>query len=170
MIVSAALPVAALRWCPVQVLRAVLVCAGFYLRFYLLSIYYLFIIYLFILLLFIIYIYIYIIYTSKAIKRGAAAGLLWRWCSAENDGRGRAGRCADLCGVSADAVRADLWPFAAFRAAVRCLCPGGLRRRCLALASRLRVQAVGAGSWRVASCHALIFIYLIYNIIIIYSQ
>ena len=113
MIVSAPLSARpGLRWCPVQVVRAVLVC---YLFIYLFIIYYLSI---YLIIIYYIYIYIlYILYTSKAIKRGAAAGLLWRRLAArEMTGRGRAGRCADLCGVSGDAVRADPWTFAAFRA------------------------------------------------------
>lgn len=107
-----------LRWCLVQVVRAVLVCVGFGLLILLIFIY-LFYLLSIIYLLFIIYFIIYIILLldTRLLLSIGAAGLLWRAaCSAGNDGRGRAGRCADLCGVSGDARRADLWPFAAFRA------------------------------------------------------
>lgn len=93
------------------------------------------------------YLYIYIILLDTRLLlllSIGAAGLLWRRLAAqEMTGRGRAGRCADLCGVSNDAGRADLWTFAAFwvRGVVVLVVCG----RRLALACLLRVQVVRAG-------------------------
>lgn len=121
--------------------------------------------YLFYLLFIIYYIYIlYYYYNYKIDFKGAAAGLLWRRLAAQKmTGRGRAGRCADLCGVSSDAGRADLRTFAAFRAAALSCADGlrlpscfGLPSAAAAWCSRARVPG--------ALPFGMIFIYIIYNI------
>lgn len=110
-----------------------------------------------------IYIYIILLDTRLLLLSIGAAGLLWRRLAAqEMTGRGRAGRCADLCGVSADAVRADPWAFAAFRAlaALSWWFAGGV----LLWLACCGCRWCGPGFWRVALYN---LIYNKYNIIII---
>lgn len=132
-----------LRWCPVQVVRAVLVCVGFgllillifniYLSilFYLLSI---LSIYLFI------FIYIYILDTRLLLLSIGAAGLLWRRLAArEMTGRGRLedARTFSACQV----MPCGLIPGPSRPSGLWRRCPGGLRA-----ASCFGLPVAGAGS------------------------